>query len=79
MVFVMNLFNYCSGEEVCQGDRISVSGKKGFVERVIAAKTLEAKDYSCVDTGGMLLRFESGDLQLWPWMNEDLEFIGRAI
>ena len=75
----MSLFKYCSGEEIRLGDRISVSGKKGFVERVIAANTLEAKDYSCVDTGGVLLRFESGDLQLWPWMNEDLELLGRVI
>jgi len=34
--------------------------------------------YSSILTGGVLLCFENGDRQLWPVVNEDLEFVRRG-
>lgn len=71
-------FAYSDGSAIHEGDSISVSGKRGWVERIFAARTPAAKDFSCFDTGGVLLRFESGDLQVWPYINEDLVFLDRG-
>jgi hypothetical protein len=74
----MNEFQYCSGQRVETGDIIVVIGKRGIVDKIFPAQTAEARDWSCFDTGGLLLKFEDGDLQVWPWINEDLKLIART-
>jgi hypothetical protein len=73
------IFKYSSDVEVLEGDYITVTGKRGRVERIFRAGAEESKDFSCFDTGGILLGFDDGDLQLWPWINEDLVFVDRKI
>lgn len=74
----MTAFHYKSGEAVQEGDIVAVVGKRATVESVFPERTSEARDFACFETGGLLLKFEDGDLQVWRWVNEDLEFQGRA-
>ena len=71
-------FAYSNGSDVHEGDLISVCGRRGWVERIFTPGTPGAMDFSCFDTGGVLLNFESGDLQLWPYIDEDLVLLGRG-
>jgi len=74
----MSTFEYAGGGTVLEGDIVSVAGKQAVVERVFSKGTRDARDFACLETGGLLLRFEDGDIQLWPWVNEDLEFRSRG-
>ena len=71
-------FCYSTGCLIDKGDRIVVIDQQGVVEEVVIPQTPQAKDYSCFNTGGVLLRFDSGDLQLWPYINEDLVLIRKG-
>jgi hypothetical protein len=75
----MNKFQYLSGEEVLEGDRIVVVTKEGTISNVFLPGTDGSKDYDCWDTGGVLIKFDDGDLQLWPKTDEDLKFIQRKV
>lgn len=71
-------FEYSSGEAVLDGDIVSVNGKAGVVESVLQPGDQRAIGYSCADTGGVLITFNDGDLQLWPNLDEDLVLIARG-
>lgn len=68
---------YCSGIPIYKGDAIAVGELRGTVEELLVKGTSAAENYRCLDTGGLLLRFENGDLQVWPYMNEDLKLLQR--
>lgn len=70
-------FFYSNGVPIDEGDAITVIKKHGSVDRIFAPKTDDAKDFCCFDTGGILLRFEDGDLQVWPHVNEDLVLLKK--
>lgn len=68
-------FYYLTGERICAGDAVLAGGKQAIVESVLLKNTNDARNFSCYETGGVLLAFQDGDLQLWPYINEDLELI----
>lgn len=68
----MKAFRYTSGEEVLTGDKITVASKPGTIEKILSPQTQDATDFSCPDTGGLLIKFDDGDLQVWPDVDEDL-------
>ena len=70
-------FQYLSGEEVCHGDLVIAANQRAAVESIFYPGTQGAKDFSCDATGGLLLKFYNGDLQLWFAPEEDLEFVAR--
>ncbi len=74
----MTSFHYKSGDLVCQGDVVLVKDKRAVVESILGRGTRDAKRFSCSKTGGVLLKFEDGDVQLWPWINEDLELVAHS-
>ena len=45
------------------------------VEKIIMPGTIDAIDYHCQDTGGLLIHFDNGDLHLWIDTNEDIEYL----
>jgi len=71
-------FHYHTGELIRDGDLVAVAGKRAVIDRVISERTRESQDFSCFETGGLLIKFEDGDLQLWPDVDEDLQFLKRA-
>jgi hypothetical protein len=71
-------FQYSSGEVVLDGDIVSVKDKRGVVAGVLQPGATQAIEYSCADTGGVLITFSDGDLQLWPDLDEDLAFVSRG-
>ncbi len=71
-------FSYMGGEPIFVGDVVDAAGQRAIVEKVIQPDSQDARDFSCPDTGGLLLAFENSDLQLWPQADEDLEFIRRG-
>jgi hypothetical protein len=73
----MKTFYYVTGEQVLIGDRISVASKQGAIENILMPETEDAKDFDCKETGGLLINFEDGDLQLWSEVDEDLMFVDR--
>lgn len=76
--FVMGDFQYKSGERVEEGDLVTVVGKKAIVARVFSEHSRDAQDFACFETGGLMLKFEDGDIQVWSTVDEDLEFRERA-
>jgi hypothetical protein len=73
----MATFKYTTGELIQPNDVVQVIDRLAHVEQVIEKGTLESAHFNCQETGGILLRFKDGDLQLWPWVNEDLVFLER--
>jgi len=79
-------FQYHGGETVVEGDHVTYAGCPAVVEGVFAPRTSEARDYSCWDTGGVLILerepaklfgrmlFTPPDGNSW----EDLDFVCRA-
>jgi hypothetical protein len=74
----MPAFHYKSGEAVREGDLVVVAGKRAVIERLFSERSAAAQDFACFETGGLMLKFEDGDVQVWPAVDEDLEFRGRA-
>jgi hypothetical protein len=68
-------FKYSDGSLVKVGDVILVINKPGRIEQILEKGTSEAEAYHCYDSGGLLIRFDDGDLQLWPETDEDLVFV----
>jgi hypothetical protein len=77
LLSAMNLreFLYVGGRSINVGDQVEVVGKRGAIVALVQPDTRDASDYACSTTGGILIRFEDGDLQLWPFVDEDLLFI----
>lgn len=76
----MSIFTYSDGRMILKNDRVKVIDKDAIVDCVFEMGTQAAMDYGCFDTGGVLLKFiADNDLQLWPWINEDLVFRRRGI
>ena len=72
-------FKYLSGDEVQVGDRVGIDymNERGIVLRgsvtgVFLPDSVEAEEYGCKSTGGILIHFENGDHQLWIEADEHL-------
>jgi hypothetical protein len=76
-VKIVEKFLYSTGEVVELGDLVTIIGKQATIETIILGHTQEASDFKCFETGGLLIAFANGDLQLWPWCDEDLVFVSR--
>lgn len=74
----MSGFCYSDGEKIRKNDEVVVAGERAVVLRILEKGSLVASDYSCFETGGILLDFENGDLQAWPFVNEDLILVRRC-
>jgi hypothetical protein len=66
-----------SGEVVQEGDIVVVIDKRAVVERILSKRSQDARNFACFDTGGLLLRFDDGDVQVWRSVDEDLAFLRR--
>lgn len=71
------LFVYRDGTTVQLGDVIIAASQPAKIEMILIPGTIDAQNFSCADTGGLLLKFDNGDMQLWPSVNEDLELVRR--
>jgi hypothetical protein len=71
-------FTYSCGVVASVGDIIRIAGQCATVEKIIVPGTNDAIDYHCQDTGGLLIHFDNGDLQLWIDTNEDIDFLHRG-
>lgn len=56
-----------SGKLLCKGDRVRVDNLKGRVEEVCPPNSPISRDFSCDDTGGVLIQFDDGVLALLPF------------
>ncbi len=74
----MPTFYYKTGEIVREGDLVVVAGKRAVVECLFSELSDAARDFACFETGGLMLRFEDGDVQVWTTTDEDLEYRGRS-
>jgi hypothetical protein len=70
-------YKYFNGVAIHEGDIVLLTGLRGLVEMIMQPGTDAARDYNCAATGGFLLKFENGDLQLWKEADEDLQFVSR--
>jgi len=72
----MSSFKYSNGDEVTIGERVLVNRTRiGIVKKIFEAFTEDAKDWSCNETGGVLITFDDGDPQVWAILDEDIEKI----
>lgn len=63
---------YPNGETVQPGDRVVLDGVyRGVVDLVLSPQTAEAKDFSCFDTGGLLINTADFGLMLVPFGSEE--------
>jgi hypothetical protein len=56
-----------SSELVKKGDSVYVEDRGGLVKEVCLPHTKLARDYSCEETGGILILFDDGVLELLPF------------
>ena len=70
---------YSNGKSVHIGDRVGIDNldgrgvvATGLVVGVFPPESPEAQDYSCFDTGGVLISLDNGDCQLWVHPDEHL-------
>ena len=74
----MKPFCYSDGKTIMNDDEVVVADQRAVVANLIEKESPIARDYSCIETGGILLSFENGDVQLWPFVNEDLVLVRRG-
>jgi hypothetical protein len=56
-----------SDESVRKGDVVMVDDRCGVVQELCMPDSPEAENYYCEDTGGVLIKFEDGLLELLPF------------
>lgn len=56
-----------SGEPVTKGDVVMVDDRSGVVQELCMPNSHEAENYYCEDTGGLLIKFDDGLLELLPF------------
>ena len=67
---------YLTGEPIEVGDRVLVNKLyPGVVEYLLDAGSEAASQHGCSESGGIVLKFDNGHLQLWVRADEDLEFV----
>lgn len=78
------VFRYTSGEVVRAGDFVRVDYAteggvviSGTVTGIFAAHSVEADEYGCDDTGGILILLDNGEHQLWESADERVRFVKR--
>ncbi len=71
-------FFYLSGECIQAADRVLVNNKPAVVKYILESGSELASQHGCPDSGGFMLSFDCGDLQLCMAADEDLEFISRS-
>lgn len=72
-------FFYLSGDRIQEGDRVLVnSNKPAVVKYILESGSGLASQHGCPDSGGFMLSFDSGGLELWMAADEDLDFISRS-
>ena len=62
----LSMFYPSSCCPICVGDNIEIDGVAGVVEMVAAANSSDAKDLSCDETGGVLIRSNEFGRVLFP-------------
>ncbi|WP_432797894.1 hypothetical protein [Poriferisphaera sp. WC338] len=76
------MFHYATGKIVIVGDHVLFDGSEGTIEAIYTPLTEDARDYSCYETGGVMINTEQFGLILMTppdrdqW--EDLELQSRA-
>lgn len=56
-----------SDEPIRKGDSVMVDDRPGVVEEVCMVGSREAENHYCDDTGGLLIKFGDGLLELLPF------------
>lgn len=69
-------FFYENGSELLINDKVLAWDKVGYIETIFMPGSKKSSDYSC-EEGGFVVVFESGDVQVWHDVNEDISLIQR--
>lgn len=73
-------FKYMDGTLAEEQDRVLIDGaRSGIVVRVLRPLTEAASNHGCHDSGGVLIEFDDGDVQLWPDLDEDIEKVQQSL
>ena len=79
------MFKYATGEEVQVGDRVGFDYandrgivQKGYVTKLFLPGSIDAADYSCQETGGILIQCDDGERQIWTEANENLILLEQS-
>jgi hypothetical protein len=64
---VLSKFYTSTEEEIHSGDRINLDGRFGLVEIVCKPNSDVAETYACFASGGLLILFDDGVLELIPF------------
>ncbi len=76
----MREFFYLSGERIQKGDRVLVNNNKpATVMYILESGSELASQHGCPVSGGFMLSFDCGGLELWVAADDDLEFISRSL
>jgi len=70
-------FVYENGTPVHVGDVVLAASQNAVIEEIFLPGTADARAFSCMETGGLMVHFEDGNRILWLKVDEDLEFIRR--
>jgi hypothetical protein len=73
------VITYKSGEEVREKDKVlAYSKREGIVEVVLKPRTPMAREYYVEEDGGILLRFDDGQIEVWVSAGAELKLVARG-
>ena len=64
---ILSRFYTNSGDEIHPGDKVILDGRVGVIELVCLPNSTIAASYACRDSGGLLIMFDDGILELIPF------------
>jgi hypothetical protein len=71
----MKKYFYTDGQEVMVNDVVlTTPGRYAHVQLLLEPESQLANSYSAPD-GGIVLKFDDGDYQVWPQADEDMSLI----
>ena len=74
----MKTFFYADGKEVMPDDVVvTPNSRKARVQLLLEPGSPTANAYSAPN-GGIVLKFDDGDTQMWPQANEDMQLVRRG-
>jgi len=74
----MTEFFYTDGQKVLEQDIVVLTpNRKARVQFLLIPGTDLARAYAAPH-GGIVLKFDDGDCQVWPQLDEDIRFLRRG-
>ena len=74
----MKKYLYADGQEVMVNDIVLTPTQRSATVEILLEPGSSLADAYSAPKGGIVLKFDDGDYQVWPEADQDMKFIRRA-